>query len=583
MRGTGENPRRDPSGHAGERGLVLSVAVHLKNAYNWFKKYYAWLLIVSFLTIYLTPLGTHRLFEPDEGRYAEIPREMIESGDFVTPRLNYVTYFEKPVLTYWMSAAAFKTFGEGEFAARLPSALCALLGIAAVWWLGARVLGRRAGVLSALVLGTSLLYFAIGTTALTDMPVSAFITAALAAFYVGAVSRDRRWYLIFYAAMGAGVLTKGLIGVILPAGVIFWFVLFANKWRLVPHVLYAPGILLFLAISIPWFYLVCKANPDFFRFFFIQEHFLRYATNMHDRYQPFWYFIPLLPAAVMPWTGLLPTLFSKGGVLRSPASPKDVDAVVFFIVWFAVIFIFFSMSGSKLIPYIVPCLPPMALLLAMNVDRMAGRGRWTGRDLACVVTVQGLFAAALFAFALSGKYLARGEAMLTAALVSGGLVAGSSSALARWVKARDLHGALSALCIGALLFALGLQSIYAPLENMRSAFAVAQTAITNKMDGERIAVYGEILHGVPFYAKERVVLVNAPGELEYGASQMEEDERAEWFPDSGEFLRRWDSGSPFALIIDKKYLGSLFEGGIDSGAKTIDAGDHLIIFNRKDG
>ncbi|MDR1515194.1 MAG: glycosyltransferase family 39 protein [Synergistaceae bacterium] len=563
-----------------KRKLVRLVIGPEKTAGTLSTKFYPWILIAFLLLIYVTPLGTHGLFEPDEGRYAEIPREMVESGDYITPTLNYVKYFEKPVLTYWMSAASFKILGESEFAARLPSALCALLGIAVVWGLATRIFGRGTGVLSAITLGSSLLYFAIGTITLTDMPVSTFITAAMAAFYVGAVSGNKRWYSLFYAAMALAVLTKGLIGVVLPAGIIFWYVVFTKKWRLIPNVLYVPGILIFFVISVPWFYLVCRENPDFFRFFFIQEHFQRYTTTMHGRYEPFWFFLPLIPAAVMPWTGFLPSLFAKGGVLRSPGSPEEKDAGIFLLVWFGVILLFFSMSGSKLIPYIVPCVPPIAILLAASIRRMIERGRFFGGALVCCLAVQGLFVAALFIFAMSGKYIDRPAALSIAALLSSGLFAGAFFALIRWVKRRDLSGAVSALCFGALVFTLCLQSLYIPLEKTRSAFRVAQSLISNKMPDERIAVYGEILQGVPFYAKERVALVDALGELEYGASQVKESERSEWFLRKREFLRRWDSGSPFAVIIEKERLGDLFEGGVDVSKKIIDAEDYMIIFNR---
>jgi 4-amino-4-deoxy-L-arabinose transferase-like glycosyltransferase len=545
-------------------------------------KYFPWLLTALFLVIYLTPLGTHPLFEPDEGRYAEIPREMLESGDYITPKLNYVKYFEKPVLTYWMSAAAYKIFGEGEFSARFPSALCALLGIGAVWGLSARAFGKRAGILSAAVLGTSLLYFAIGTIALTDMPVSAFITVAMAAFYLGASSSDRRWYLIFYAAAALAVLTKGLIGIVLPAGIIFWHAVFTKKWRLLTHVLYVPGILLFLVISAPWFYLVCRENPDFFRFFFIQEHFLRYATKMHGRYEPFWFFLPLIPAGLMPWTGFLPSLFAKGGIIRSPSSPEEKEAGVFLLAWFAVILIFFSASGSKLIPYIVPCLPPLAILIALSIDRIIRGGQWLGGALEWSLAVHGLFAAALFIFALSGKYLGRPMLMALAAVLSCGLLAGSFGALGIWTTKRDLSGAVAALCCGALIFAFSLQSIYMPLGKTRSIIAATDAAISNRVPEERIAVYGELLHGAPFYAKERMILVDALGELGYGAREAGEDEMAEWFPNKREFLKRWDAGSPLALIIEKERLSDLFAEGLSADKKTIEAEDYVIIFNRRD-
>ena len=178
------------------------------------------------LMVYFVPLGWHGLLEPDEGRYSEIPREMVETGDFVTPRLNYVKYFEKPVLLYWMNAASFMAFGENEFAARFPTALSGVLGALITALLCASVFGKRAGAIAGAVTALSLLYFAIGTITLTDMPLSLFLTAALSAFYYGHIKNDRRWFLAFYASVALGLLAKGLVAIVLPGGIIFWYIIF---------------------------------------------------------------------------------------------------------------------------------------------------------------------------------------------------------------------------------------------------------------------------------------------------------------------------------------------------------------------
>ncbi len=268
-------------------------------------------IAILILTVYFVPLGWHGLLEPDEGRYSEIPREMVESGDFVTPRLNYVKYFEKPVLLYWMNAASFMAFGENEFAARFPTALSGVLGALVTALLCSAVFGRRAGVIAGAVTALSLLYFAIGTITLTDMPLSLFLTAALSAFYYGHIKNDRRWFLAFYASVALGLLAKGLIAIVLPGGIIFWYIIFTKKWRLILDALYLPGIALFFLIAFPWFYMVSKENPDFLYFFFVREHFLRYATKIHSRYEPFWFFILMIPVGLMPWTGFFFSLFSK--------------------------------------------------------------------------------------------------------------------------------------------------------------------------------------------------------------------------------------------------------------------------------
>ncbi|MDL2263772.1 phospholipid carrier-dependent glycosyltransferase, partial [Synergistaceae bacterium OttesenSCG-928-I11] len=336
--------------------------------------------------IYLTPLATHPLLEPDEGRYAEIPREMLESGDFVTPKLNHVHYFEKPALLYWANAASFKLFGENEFAARFPSALAAMGGILATGLLASALFGRLCGLLAATILGTSLLYVAIGTINLTDMPLSCFLTLAMASFYADVRLGGRRYRLLFYVAMALGTLTKGLVAIVLPMGVVFWYIVLGRKWSLVRRLFYIPGILAFFGLVVPWFYLVCRENPDFFHFFFIQEHFLRYATQMHDRYEPFWYFVPILLAGTMPWTPCLFGLLGKKSALRKPETPQAKDANLFLLLWFGVVFLFFSASGSKLIPYVVPCLPPLSILMASNLERTVRANAPSRSIQGCIAT-----------------------------------------------------------------------------------------------------------------------------------------------------------------------------------------------------
>lgn len=534
------------------------------------------ILILIFAVIYLTPLAGHHLLEPDEGRYSEIPREMVESGNYITPMLNYVKYFEKPALLYWMNAVSFKALGQNAFAARFPCALTALAGIACTALFSAYLFGRRVGAISAVIIGTSLLYYAIGTINITDMPLSFFITLALASFYVAHTKGDKRWYLLSYAAMAFGTLTKGLAGFILPGAVVFWYAVCTRKWRLILDVLYLPGILLFFAIAAPWYYLVCRANPDFFHFFFIQEHFLRYATKMHHRYAPFWFYLPLVPVAVMPWTAFLIALLSKKGSVRAPSSQPMKDANIFLLTWFGVILLFFSFSSSKLIPYIVPCLPPLAILMACNADRMISANRWGGSALGWSVAIWTLFSAAAFAYAFIGDELTPLEDAAITVGVSIGLLGGAFCAW-RHTRGHDYEKAFYALCIGSMIFALGLQTIYIPLNRTRSAWPVAKEIIAAQRSGETIAVFAEVLQGMPFYTKQRVMLVDYTGELEFGARQKEGEG---WFPSREAFLLQWDAGTPFILVCHKKRIARLFPDGIRGASREIKIGDYLILINQ---
>lgn len=327
-------------------------------------------------------LGRRALWEPDEGRYAEIPREMLATGDFVTPRLNGVKYFEKPPLFYWIEAGAMRALGSAEWVLRLPAALFALGGCQAVYAAGRRLFGRRAGLLAAAVLATSPLYFGIGQVVILDMAVSVLLTVALLAFLLatreppGWRRRLRLW--AFWAAAALAVLTKGLIGIVLPALVIgAWIVLF-RRWDTLRMALQPSGIALFLLVAVPWHLLVVRANPEFAWFYFVHEHFLRYTTKIHNRYKPFWFFLPVLAVGLLPWTFFLPRALQQA----LAAEGEERQETAFLLLWAGLIFVFFSLSDSKLVPYVLPVAPPLALLLGRVL---------AGRRLPVLIAASALF------------------------------------------------------------------------------------------------------------------------------------------------------------------------------------------------
>ena len=269
------------------------------------------LIILTVLTclLFTFMLENRPLSVPDEGRYVEIPREMVASGNYLTPRLNGVKYFEKPVFFYWLEAFSIKLFGLNEFTLRLWPAVFALFGCLAVAVAGARLFGRRTGLLSAVVLATCLLYYGLSRAIILDMPVSILLTLSLLSFLTGtheAPGLKRRLYLWGFAAFAAlAVLTKGLIGILIPGMVIGAWIIVLGEWRML-KTLYLPSCLaLFLLIAAPWHILVGMANPEFFQFYFIHEHFQRFLTRVHGRYQPFWYFIPVVALGLFPWSAFL--------------------------------------------------------------------------------------------------------------------------------------------------------------------------------------------------------------------------------------------------------------------------------------
>jgi 4-amino-4-deoxy-L-arabinose transferase-like glycosyltransferase len=501
-------------------------------------------------------LGGYGLIDPDEGRYAEIPREMLETGDFVTPRLNYVKYFEKPVLHYWLTAASFAALGESEFAARLIPVLCALGGACLVFALARWRWGLGEGFYASVVLSTGLLWFAVARLNILDMTVSFFITLSLAGFWRGCgeekEEKSRRYLLFFYGGMALATLSKGLIGIVLPGGIVFWYIVLTRRWRLILDALYGPGIALFCLLTVPWFWTVCRVNDDFFYFFFVQEHFLRYTTSIHDRYQPFWFFIPVLAAGLIPWTGLLPDMFRtiRAEVDNGGTEQSEGRSFEFFLgVWFTVPFIFFSLSNSKLLPYIVPCLPPLAILGGRVLSSIAKDGGPAAKRL---VLINGIFSLLVVT---AGIAYPLADEKLGAALYPYTLPAAASLALGAFCgvffyRRREYDRMVRVLCLLAvvnlLVFSRGFL-LKAGLDSYKEPAA----AIEKWLGPEDVVVsYRDIAQGLGFYLKRRVVLANAMGELKFGALQEKDPH---WFIDSQGLKKLWFGKRRVFLITQERH------------------------------
>lgn len=509
--------------------------------------------------LYFTALGGHGLLEPDEGRYSEIPREMLETRDFVTPRLNYVKYFEKPVLHYWLTAAAFAVFGQNEWASRFWPAALGICGVLLTALLAARAGNIRSGFLSGLVLTTSLLFYASSHINITDMTLSFFLTVALGGFYLGYTSGDRRFYLLLYAGMALATLSKGLIGIVLPGAVIFCFMVATRDFRIPRHTLTLPGVLLFFLLVVPWFWVVCFRNPDFFDFFFIREHFLRYTTTLHGRYEPAWFFIPILIAGFMPWTGFLVPALANALPSRLRAFGKEKRDELFFLLWVVVVFAFFSFSRSKLIPYIIPCVPPLALLTGAYLDRLLREENpaW-GRVGAISSTILlALFGAALLGYATFGGRYPASLLLPYAAAPAAALLAAAGAAFFL-TRPRHRRNALVAFCILSFLFCLSLKPLFGFLDRHMSARETAEMLKRHALPGDVIAQYAEYDQGIPFYLKQRVVLVRYFGELEFGARQ---ERNPAWFIGDEQFERLWNSDKRVLVVISAAHKDRLFPAG----------------------
>jgi len=336
-----------------------------------------WLAFAVFALVWFSGLEFRGLFMPDEGRYASIAREMLDSGDWITPRLNGLKYFEKPPLQYWATAGAFALFGVDEWSARLWPALTGFLGILFTAFAGSRLVPRAFWPPAVLVVAGSWGYFLGGQFLTLDMSLTFFLTAAILSFLLGrregvSASAERGWVMLAWAAAGCAVLSKGVVGVVLPSLALLAYVALERDWSLLRRLHWVPGLCVIGAIVLPWFVLVQLRNPEFLRFFFIHEHFERFLLPQHHRPGPWWYFVPVLLIGLMPWTPSVLAVFTRAW--NAPA-PREFNVDRFLLVWTAAVVVFFSASHSKLPGYVLPAFPAILLLFVRHFPALTERMR----------------------------------------------------------------------------------------------------------------------------------------------------------------------------------------------------------------
>ena len=504
-------------------------------------------------------LGRLPLANPDESRYAGIPREMLAAGDWVTPRLNAVPYFEKPPLVYWTVGLSRVLFGPGEFAARLTPALFGL-GAVLVTYAAARSLhGRVAGLAAAFVLGTSLLHFVLSRVLLLDMAVSSLMAATLFCFLLGirepAGPRRRRLFLGLYASAALATLAKGLIGFLIPGAVMFLWLLIFNQWRRLLPMHLAPGALLFHAIAAPWHVLAAQRNPGWAEFYFIHEHWARFTTTVHGRQAPFWFFGPVLLAGLFPWVGFLPAAIREaiaGGWRRR----LDNADAWFLVTWVLFIVLFFSKSQSKLIPYILPVFPALAVLvgtwLARRLESVAEGGLRSGILLfSAFSTLLGF--AALAAVLKPG--VIRDAAQATALRPHGLLIAAvlfTGAFLAPWRARRRGEWSGVAVMIATTVCFYGLVLHAAPGFQRLGTKELALAARDRMQPADRVYHYWAFFHDFVYYTGRPVGLVSYTDELQ--VQFLAPEERTRRFIDEDELRRQWAGPERVWLVVRQSVM-----------------------------
>jgi 4-amino-4-deoxy-L-arabinose transferase-like glycosyltransferase len=350
-------------------------------------------LLALVLALLAFRLGAVPLIGPDEPRYTRVAIEMHRAGEWVTPTLQGEPWLEKPPLFYWLAGGAFSVLGETEAAARVPSVLAGLLLVGMTALLGARLYGSAAGLHAGFVAGTSLLPFVYARAASMDMLLAATVTVAIGLAGLRVLGVAGRLAVVAAAATaGLATLAKGPLGLLLPVLVLAGYLAGTREWRWLRELMSPRALAAFLIVAAPWYVAILLDQGRRFLDVFILDHNVaRFTSTVHHHPGPWWYYLPVLLAGLFPWSGLsLPVLLR----LEPRASRRDL----FLLLWLALPLAFFSLAGSKLPGYVLPCVPPLAILMGRAADRLITEGPTPERLLLSrVVALVGLVLGALVA------------------------------------------------------------------------------------------------------------------------------------------------------------------------------------------
>jgi 4-amino-4-deoxy-L-arabinose transferase-like glycosyltransferase len=599
---------------------------------GWLRSRGLFLCVAGTALLYLFGLGKPPLWEPDEGRYAEVAREMLLSHDYITPHNNFVPYLEKPPLVYWATAGFMKIFGQNEFGVRLQAALAAIGQVAITGVLAETMFGST-GTLAAICLALSPLFFSFARFATPDPVLAFFMTAAMACFYAASQAPSFRsssgiaWMIAAAAMLGLGTLAKGPVALVLGGTIALLWLITERRTHEVLRIPWIGCAVVYLAITVPWFVMVARVNPGFVNFFFVHEHFQRYLADTEHGWGP-WFFFPIIIGGTWPWLyfALLasPAGFQRikrvrgsktrsrepGDQSHAPAdvitasASRDIElevapvragdqllanelaaqrhraAVRFLLIWFGVIFLFFSIPRSKLGEYILPALPPIAILAGealVRLTRMPAAQR--NRLMAIFTAVNAAIALSIVVAVLLGAAGRLAAVLMNNILiVAAALLLGAVAAFS-WNRGRAaVHRILAPLGLAvviAMAAAINAREKVASLVSYRS-LAASVTPLARQ--GCKLASYRHFEQSLPFYTSMRETLVNYRGELEpFGPLH---DKQGIVFATDAQLRKSWAGNRCVVLIANRSDVAAL--AALLSPAPTVIGceGKKLALYNR---
>lgn len=531
------------------------------------------------VVVFFFHLGSYGLWEPDEARYAEIGREMLALGNFIVPHLNYVPYIEKPPLLYWLTALCFKMFGLNELAARLVPALSGLGTVTATFFFVRRTFDRRRAMLAAAILTTAPIFAVMAQVLTTDMLLTALTTVALYALFIHYL--DGGWWCwIAYFAMAAATLTKGPVGIALPVASMAVFLWWEGELRGAIRRFHAlAGFLVMVAIVAPWFVAISLKEPGFVDFYFVGEYLKRALVPSYSHEEPFYYYGPVIVGGLLPWSVLVPFLTWRR------MSPNPARRYCFAAS--ATIIGLFSLASAKLIPYVLPAFPPLAVLIADGVascawpdEELSGRpGAPDSRilkEVGPLISLTGV--GAILVAILAPMFRSPYPMAVRPALYGIGAVAVAGGAAMTFAFLMRKPGAGLTLLVLTLAGAL-LVGSWARLEAepLRS-YAQLSREVARRAPDATLICYRRYVQSLPFYTHRRVILVGPETELTYGAHHSK-DAAGYFLKTDAQMLRLWSQPRPTVLVIDASDLARLKP---KLGAFTVIGSEHTkrAVLNR---
>jgi len=574
----------------GVRGMVGATELAPADRTVW------WAVGLCIFSIWLlfSDLGGAALLEPDEGRNAEIAREILLLGDWVTPHYDFIPRLDKPMLFFDLVALSYKLFGISEWSARLPAALAALGCIFLTYFFARKFFDRWTALWSAFILLTSIQWFGFARLVMLETLLAFFVSLSLCCFFLGQHEvergKGRRPFLLMYIAMGAATASKGPIGFLLPGAIIVFYLLFGKRWALLRQMELAMGVPLFLLTAIPWYIIAELRNPGFLTYFLWEQNVVRFATAHFHRSQPWYFFILVLSGGFFPWSVLLPNAIYEFWK-RSLTCER-----LFLVLWALTPLAVFSLSASKLAHYILPIFPALAIIIGAIFGKPE-KSSLTRRLL--------LFpAVGFFLLGLAVIFIVLSPAVLPAsyqvyidtafqnvpAPLLFGLLISLILIFIVWRRRQEQVYLLLATAVSFMTFTFVAEPILATVALQRSSKLLAERAAAVVRDHDKLILLGIYPSSLPFYLRIRrpIVIIASAEKRSILGSDYVAMIRPQPAPGYGkvfytheEFGRLWKtSGDRLVIFADKGMLQHFGELRGDSARRLLQVGD-IVVFENK--